>query len=192
MPTDLKQGWNIANQTDLPIYEYHASKPALARRFAGAMATFTEGRGLSSEFLIEGYPWESLLDGKGANARATVVDVGGSTGQISVALARSVPGLHFVVQDLPEVIRGTREPMSNDIASRVEFMAHDFFEKQPKKADVYLFRQIFHNWSDPYCIKILRALIPALQPGARVIANDQLVPAAGKMPLLQERAVRCV
>ncbi|KAF2237623.1 O-methyltransferas-like protein [Viridothelium virens] len=184
-PEPNKSGWNIANKTDLPIYEYHASRPALARRFAGAMATFTQGLGLSPKFLAEGYPWTSVTGGKG-----TVVDVGGSTGHISVALAQVAPGLRFIVQDLPEVINGTREPLPDSIASRVEFMEHDFFQEQPVKADIYLFRQIFHNWSDPYCIKILKAVIPALKPGARIVANDHLVPRPGEMSLLQERAVR--
>ncbi|KAI9686629.1 MAG: hypothetical protein M1822_003640 [Bathelium mastoideum] len=163
-PEPNKTGWNIAQKTNQPIYEYHASHPAMAKRFAGAMAIFTQGLGLSAKFLAEGYPWSSITQAKG-----TVIDVGGATGHISVELARLAPNLHFVVQDLPEVIKGARKSLPGDVASRVEFMEHDFFQEQPV---------------------ILKALIPALKPGARIVANDHLVPPANTMSLLHERAVR--
>ncbi|KAL9095947.1 MAG: hypothetical protein Q9165_001945 [Trypethelium subeluteriae] len=184
-PEPNKTGWNIAQKTDQPIYEYHANHPAMAKRFAGAMATFTQGLGLSAKFLADGYPWSSI-----AKAKGTVVDVGGATGHICIELARIAPDVHFVVQDLPEVIKGAQGSLPKDVSSRIEFMEHDFFQDQPVTADVYLFRQIFHNWSDEFCIRILKALIPALKPGARIVANDHLVPPANTMSLLQERAVR--
>jgi hypothetical protein len=62
-------------------------------------------------------------------------------------------------------------------SARVSFMSHDFFTPQTVVADVYLLRWILHNWSDKYCVRILRALIPALKPGARVIVNEDVRPA---------------
>ena len=56
-------------------------------------------------------------------------------------------------------------------------MEHDFFEEQPVKgADVYLLRWVLHDWSDSYAVRILRALIPALNKGARVILNETVLP----------------
>lgn len=69
-------------------------------------------------------------------------------------------------------------------------MIHDFFIQQPIVADVYLFRAIFHNWPDHYCVKILHSLIPALKHGARIIVNDGVVPEPGTLDLLAERNIR--
>ncbi|KAI9687146.1 MAG: hypothetical protein M1822_002557 [Bathelium mastoideum] len=182
-PEPNKTGWNAAHDTDLPMYQYHAKHPAMAKRFAGAMSTFTKGYGLSVDHIVNGFPWSSLGHG-------TVVDVGGASGHIAVAIAKATNDLQLVVQDLPEIINGAREPMSPVIAHRIRFMEHDFFKDQPVKADVYFFRQIFHNWSDEFCIKILRALIPALKAGSRILINDHVVPKAGTMSLLHDRAVR--
>ena len=167
------------------MYEYYNLHPELGKRFAGAMATFTKGLGLGHEPLINGYDWSSVGGGKG-----TVVDLGGSTGHTSMAIAKAVSGIHFIVQELPDIVENLKGEVPADLADRVEFMAHDFFEPQPVEADVYFFRQIFHNWPDPSCVKILRALIPALKPGAKVVANDHLVPPPGTMSILQERAIR--
>ena len=72
-------------------------------------------------------------------------------------------------------------------------MAHDFNTPQPVKgADIYFFRWIFHDWSDKYVIKVLRALIPALKKGARIVANDKLLPEPGGLSPYQEQALRSV
>lgn len=44
---------------------------------------------------------------------------------------------------------------------------------------VYFFRWILHNYSTPYALKLLRNLIPALKPGARILINDQVLPDMG-------------
>lgn len=51
----------------------------------------TREPGLEPEHLVDGYPWAELEE-------ATIVDLGGSHGAISCALARKFPSLKFVVQ----------------------------------------------------------------------------------------------
>ncbi|CAF9909513.1 MAG: hypothetical protein ALECFALPRED_005732 [Alectoria fallacina] len=181
-----QSGWSLSQHTDKPIWEYYASHPDMAKRFAGSMSTFSNGLGLSPSFLTKSYPWSSIGD----NGRGTVVDVGGSRGNVSVALAQTHRGLKLIVQDLPDMIRGAKDAVPSDVAGRVEFMEHDFFTPQPVKADLYLFRNIFHNWSDTHVVKILRATIPALEPGARVVANDYLIPEPKTMSPSKEREIR--
>jgi hypothetical protein len=45
---------------------------------------------------------------------------------------------------------------------------------------VYFFRWIIHNYSTPFAIQILKALLPALKPGARVIINDHCLREPGQ------------
>ena len=122
----------------------------------------------------------------------TVVDVGGSEGKYSIALARSFPNLKFIVQDLPAVVRavGTKHLVPSELADRVTFMAHDMFKEQPVSADVYLYRWVFHDWPDAYVVKILRQLIPSFKPGARLIINDTILPEPNTLSELHERKVR--
>lgn len=55
---------------------------------------------------------------------------------------------------------------------------------------MYLFRWVFHNWPDKYCIRILQTLIPALHKGARVLIMDSVMPPVGGAPLALEREKR--
>lgn len=141
--------------------------------------------GRAASFLAEGFDWASL-------GEATVVDVGGSSGGVSILLAERFPALNFVVQDLSEAIEGAAEKVPTNVARRIRFMTHDFFTDQTVVAKVYLLRAIFHNWPDAYCVKILQKLIPALQDGAKIIINDSLLPEPGTLTVLPERNVRYV
>ncbi|KAL8893337.1 MAG: hypothetical protein Q9192_005370, partial [Flavoplaca navasiana] len=80
-----------------------------------------------------------------------------------------------------------------DVRDRISFMVHDFFEEQPvKNAEVYYFRNIFHDWPDVQCITILQNLIPALKPGAHVIIDNFGLQDPLTLPPYQERVQRYV
>ncbi|KAL6872762.1 O-methyltransferase domain-containing protein [Trichoderma novae-zelandiae] len=128
--------------------------------------------GIATETYVEAFDWESL-------GEATVVDVGGSSGHISAMVAQSHPRLRFIVQDLPELQPAFEQAMESkpELASRISFQAHDFFTPQPVSAGAYMLRNIFHDWQDKYVVQILRHLIPALRPGARIVLFDVVMPA---------------
>lgn len=138
-------------------------------------------------------PVQSLSVMINAYARrpTTVVDVGGSHGLIAIELARAFPALQLVVQDLDEpVVRDGDARKPPEVAGRVRFMVHDFLTPQPVRAAAYYFRSIFHNWPDRYCVEILRALVPALEPGAKVVVNDSVMPGPGTLPWDREARLR--
>lgn len=67
-------------------------------------------------------------------------------------------------------------------ADGVKFMAFDMNDPQPVKgAAVYLFRLVLLNWPDKYCVKFIKNLLPALEPGARVIINEGCLPEPGEV-----------
>jgi hypothetical protein len=174
-------GYALANGTDLNTFDFLNANPKRAKRFAGAMSSTSK----ASLDALAGYDWTGLPE------NGTVVDVGGSRGHVSAHLAERFPHLKFVVQDMPEVVRGAEEAISGAIADRVSFMSHDMFTEQPvPNADVYLLRFVLHDWPDKYCIKVLQQLIPALKQGAKVVIQDHLLPEPGSLGLLQEMQLR--
>ena len=178
------QGHALAHNTQDSMFDWLGKHPAKAKRFASAISTLVPS-GRPAAFLTKSFDWASL-------GETTVVDVGGSTGGVSILLAEQFPALNFVVQDLPEVIEGAADRLPPSVSHRIKFMAHDFFTDQPVVAAAYLLRAIFYNWPDAYCVTILQKLIPALQHGSKIIINDSLVPGPGTLPLLAERNLRLV
>ncbi|EKG18836.1 O-methyltransferase family 2 [Macrophomina phaseolina MS6] len=177
-------GFSVAWNIEVPMFVEIGRNPARAKRFGRAMQSLTGGEGYEVDYLVNGYPWDAL-------GTATIVDVGGSHGFVPVALAKRFPDLRFVVQDLPKTVADGPAHIPSELAGRIQFQAHDFFTEQPVHgADVYFFRWIFHNWSDKYCEKMLKCLIPALKPGARILVNENILPKPGSENAWDEKIIR--
>ncbi|KAF4126250.1 O-methyltransferase [Geosmithia morbida] len=114
---------------------------------------------------------QAVYDWQGAG-EIKVVDLGGSGGHDSVALARKFPNLNITVQDLPEARLAFDANTPAELKDRVTFMAHNFFEPQPVQADIYLIKLTLHDWPDAECLKILRALVPSMRKGAKILFVD--------------------
>ncbi|XXG94396.1 hypothetical protein Hte_000651 [Hypoxylon texense] len=171
-------GFALAHNTDKTMFGYMRAHPSKAEQFSKAMRFFSAGEpGSSESYLVAGYDWAGLGPG-------TVVDVGGADGYISRALSRAHPRLRMIVEDLPDVVAAASP------AERVRYQEYDFFSPQPVAgADAYLFRWVFHDWPDHYVVRILRAQVPALSKGSRIIVNESLSPPPGSLPLTLERTV---
>ena len=118
---------------------------------------------------------------------------GGSFGSVAAAIVRKEPTIQCIVQDLPKVIDSAIKVTAQDPNfphDSITFSAHSFLDKQPVVASVYLFRMVFHNWSDGGARRILQALRPALRPGARIICIEYVMPPIGTAPAYAELATR--
>ncbi|GKT51226.1 chlorophenol O-methyltransferase [Colletotrichum spaethianum] len=185
-----RTGFNFAFDTvdKEPMFVTFGKDPARAKRFGGAMLSLTGGEGYEVKYLVDSYDF-SDIDAKGG----TLVDIGGSHGFVCVDLANKWKNMKFVVQDLPKTVDSAPKPISEDtqVAERIELVAHDFFKEQTvKDADVYFFRWIIHNYSTPYAVSILKNLVPALKPGAKVVIKDHCLREPGQETAWDERIIR--
>ncbi|KAL6860493.1 hypothetical protein ACO1O0_004521 [Amphichorda felina] len=76
--------------------------------------------------------------------------------------AQLYPHLRFVLQDhAPAIERAKvevwpRESPDALASGRIQFIAHDYFDKNPMEgAGVHWLRYVLHDWSDGYCVRIL-------------------------------------
>ncbi|KAI9852884.1 MAG: hypothetical protein M1838_004443 [Thelocarpon superellum] len=157
------------------------------KRFSEAMGFLASGFAYNSSVVNRGFDWASLGKAKvvdvGASKDPNFTQVGGSGGHISISLAQEFPLLTFVVQDMPQVEPNAAALIPSDLKDRISFMAHDFFQPQPvRDAAVFFFRAIFHDWSDPYCVKMIHALLPALRDGDRIIVTELVLPEPNEVP----------
>ena len=194
------------------MFDYLPKHPTRQSRYSKGMTRFSSRPELAAVHIANGFDWASLKclgasDAPDSTAsedrKPTVLDVGGSYGTSAIAIAKEFPQLKLIVQDRPEVVESGEKALQencevpHDVKERITFMKHNFFDSQPVKgAEVYLFRFIMHDWSDKYCVKILQALIPALEKGSRVIIADTILPESGagaeNTPLLKLRSGRYV
>jgi 6-hydroxytryprostatin B O-methyltransferase len=142
------------------------------------------------EHLLQARDWSNA-------GAARIVDVGGSLGHASIALASALPQATFIVQDANTIAldqgRALVAQEHPHLAERISFAVHDFFTPMPAETagDFFLLQWILHDWSDADAVRILKALVPGLKPGARVLIAEAVRPAppAGLANTLDEKLV---
>lgn len=180
----MSQGFSHSTGSETTLFEHLKRFPERATNFANGLSVYSSTEAYSTSHLIEYRLFSSLA------VPAIIVDVGGSVGQTMKGLIMQYPSLHAIVQDLSDPI-AIHVALPLEIEDKIDFMVHDFFQEQPVHgADIYLFRLIFHNWSDEDCQRILRATIPALKPGSRIVVNEWCLPEPNTISKLEERRLR--
>ncbi|XP_027330578.1 probable O-methyltransferase 3 [Abrus precatorius] len=98
----------------------------------------------------------------------SLVDVGGGTGTMAKAIAKSFPQLECIVFDLPHVVAGLQE------TENLRYVGGDMFKEIPP-TDAILLKWILHDWNDDECMNILKKCKEAITrkgKGGKVIIID--------------------
>ncbi|KAF5364060.1 hypothetical protein D9756_000985 [Leucocoprinus leucothites] len=129
--------------------------------------------------IITGYPWGELSQG------ATVNDVGGGVGHISMELCKRYKNLNLKLQDLPERIeqaekdfwpKGCPEAIAD---GRIGFKPIDLLAEKPiAHCDIYLLKNVIHLMSDEVAIKALSNVRSVMSPTSRVLVQEFILQSA--------------
>ncbi|KAG5341098.1 hypothetical protein C0989_011690 [Termitomyces sp. Mn162] len=177
--------FNRAFDVDLSLWLWYETKDQAYRRRRLEVAMCGVAQMQPPDVL------DDVLNWKAIPKESIVVDVGGGIGTSSIALSKKNAHLKFVVQDLQTVCAEATTYLSKEYpeiseTGRLSFVPHDFFTPQPMaNASVFILKQIMHNWSDPYCARILRALRAAAMPTTKLVLADNIVAYACHDPTVQ-------
>lgn len=154
-------------------------------RFASGMEALKYVAGYAIEDVSTVYDWASLGD-------VYIVNVAGSQGQAAIEIAKHFKNITLLVQNSEMMIKGAEAKVPEDLKERIEFMTHGLFDPQTVKAPVYFFRMAFRGLGDEYAAQVLKAQIPVLQPGVKILIQDVVMPEPDVIPLWRERMARYV
>jgi len=106
-----------------------------------------------------------------------VLDVGGGSGAVAIALARAWPHVHCTVLDLPVVCAVAAEFIAAaGLGERVATLPGDMFaDSWPSGHDAVVLSQILHDWSFDTGRTLLERVFRALPAGGRVLVHEKLV-----------------
>ncbi|KAF2972797.1 hypothetical protein GQX73_g809 [Xylaria multiplex] len=181
--------YSLAFDHCVSFMEFTSQDVRYSVEFASTMKAISSTGFYDTSHLVDSYDWSSIGDG-------LVVDMGGSSGHVSIAICERFQKPHFIVQDLPGVVCIAKKEflerqLPQPLGSRIQFQAHTFFEPQSVQgASIYLLRHILHDWPDREVIQILRNLIPALGPKSKILISDVVLPERGSVPATEERIIR--
>jgi hypothetical protein len=155
-------------------WEVHARDPERARAFTAAMHSI-------SAVAADGFA--ACVDAAGVGS---VLDVGGGSGALSIALARAYPSLRCTVWELPSVC-----PLAEGyiaaagLGGRVSALPGDFLrDPWPRGHGAILLSQILHDYPVARAPALLAAAYAALAPRGVLWIHEKLVADDGTGPLL--------
>lgn len=146
------------------LWDLIARDPDFAARFNEAMAWNTEN---AAEFVA--------TSGDFAGA-ATVVDVGGGEGSLLAAVLLAHLDLRGIVFDLPAGLSQTAAYLAaQKVLDRCSIVEGDFFKSVPP-GDVYLLKDVIHDWDDEKAAAILGVCRHEMSSRGRVMLVERVLP----------------
>jgi hypothetical protein len=148
----------------MSLWSYFEQHPREERQFAEGMRRITE---IDLPSIVAGYPWPET---------GTVCDVAGGAGTLLAGVLKARPRLRGVLVEFAAVLKEAEEHLEREgVRDRVELSEGDMFEYVGARADVYVMKDVLHDWDDERCRQILRTVRRAMPPGARLVVVEAIL-----------------
>jgi len=145
-------------------YEDLRDDPKSAASFDAAMISITR---LAARDILTAFDFSTA--GK-------IVDVGGGAGTLLIEILRAHPAATGCILDLPRCEAAARQAIADaDVASRVDFLAADFFMGLPRGFDTIVLKSVLHNWDDARSAALLAECRRSLGRAGRVVIIERLL-----------------
>ena len=150
-----------------PVDAWEAGKisPEMAKSVAAYMQS--ECAGLAAGAAASGVFW----------GVKRLLDVGGGSGAMAVAIATRQPGTECTVMDLPAMCEEARAYIdAAGMGHRITVQAVNMFRQRwPEGYDGVVFSNIFHDWASETCALLSRLAFEALPAGGKVFVHEMLM-----------------
>ncbi|WP_237289550.1 methyltransferase [Streptomyces gilvosporeus] len=150
----------------MPFFDHLAATPDKSHVFDQAMTALTSG---ADEAVADACPFPES---------GTVVDIGGGRGGLLRQILTTHPGLNGILFDQPGTLADHLLD-GDDLAGRWHTQGGDFFTTAPTGGDLYLLKNVLHDWSDDDCLRILTTVRHAMRPATRLLLVDAVLPGDG-------------
>lgn len=147
------------------FFELLETDVELAAVFNNAMTAMSQ---MSDDAAVAGYDF---------SGSRLIVDVGGGHGNQLATILRGAPDARGVLYDLGSVV-DEPPPMlrAAGVDSRCSVQAGSFFDSVPEGGDVYVLKNIIHDWNDEDALRILRNVRTAIADHGRLLLLEMVLP----------------
>jgi hypothetical protein len=149
----------------MDAFDWFTSEPALLEMFNQAMTNFSE---LAVDAVTAAYDFSGY---------STIVDIAGGHGRLLAGILAEAPHATGVLFDIPQVVAGA-EPLlrKHRVADRVRIADGSFFDTVPDGGDLYVLKNIIHDWPDIRAQQILKTVRAATRDGTTLLLVESVIP----------------
>jgi hypothetical protein len=157
----------------MSVWDWFDAHPQERECFAEAMMGFTLG---DAPFVAAGYPFKEVT---------TICDVGGGRGTLVSELLLRHSHLRATLVDNAGVLDLARDLLAHrGVGDRVTLTPGNFFERVPGGSDLYLLKNVLHDWDDARSIAILKTVRAAMQPGQKILIIESFIDRSRPDPMV--------
>jgi hypothetical protein len=162
----VRTGENACDRVlGMPLFDFYAAHEEESKIHDDAM------RSMSATHA------KSVVDAIDFPEAGMIVDVGGGTGELLAAALAANSGLSGILYDLPNVVSYAAPVLAaTGVANRCKVEGGSFLEKVPGGGDVYLLKQVIHDWDDERATTILRCCRQCMPSTARLLIIERRMP----------------
>jgi hypothetical protein len=105
-----------------------------------------------------------------------IIDIGGGHGSLLCNVLSKNKNPKATLLDSKHVIeRASANIDSYGLKDRIEIVVGDFFQKVPGGGDLYILKNILHDWDDEKCILILKNIQIAMPSGSKLLIIETII-----------------
>lgn len=150
----------------MKLFEYLEKNSEAAQIFDEAMTSTTAVLGGIN--ITSGYDFSSI---------DKVVEVGGGHGTLIASILKAYPNMQGILFDQPHVVIGAKNLIEAEgLAERTQIIGGDFFESVPSGGEVYILKQIIHDWDDTAAIAILKNCRVQMPKSGKILLIETVIP----------------
>ncbi|MFN9548261.1 MAG: methyltransferase [Cyanobacteriota bacterium] len=112
---------------------------------------------------------------------STVVDIGGGIGALLTPILSEHHHLRGIVAERSDVCARGRRMTHPLLTDRLDFVPTDFFDTVPL-GDIYLAKNVLHNWNDQNCLRILGTIARSMHSQASLMIVEPLIESDDRSP----------
>jgi hypothetical protein len=149
----------------MELWDYLSKHPADEQAFNYRMSSNTKRE---SAEIVKAYDF--------ANA-ASLVDLGGGEGVLLAEILNTNPTARAALFEQASVIEAAKRSLDAEVARRIEFVTGDFFKAVPEGRDIYILKNIIHDWDDDQSVAVLSVCRKAMKRDSKILLVEGVVPA---------------
>jgi SAM-dependent methyltransferase len=108
----------------------------------------------------------------------SIVDIAGGRGVLLAEILRRHLSVRGILFNLPHVVEAAKSFLDGEVKARIEFASGNFFQAVPAGGDLYILKNILHDWDDNAAQAILANCRRALKRDARLLIIEHIVESA--------------
>ncbi|MAA77868.1 MAG: hypothetical protein CL916_01305, partial [Deltaproteobacteria bacterium] len=153
---------SVYGNTD--VWKTHEQDPQQAQAFTAAMHSISITPALAVSRLAV---WSDI---------SSLLDIGGGSGVLPIAIAQQHTNLNATIFDIPHVCTIAQKYIEQyNLSSRIKTLHGDMFAgSYPKGFNGILFSQILHDWNYEQGFKLLQYAKEAMSDGGWIIIHEKL------------------